>query len=210
MADRQSWDARYQAKPLVWSAGPNALFAELADTLSPGRALDLACGEGRNALHLAAHGWTVTGVDFSGVAIQKAGQIAAQRELEPTLIVADVVEYDPGEAKFDLVTIIFLHTSSAEREIWLPMAARALAPGGVLLYIGHDPRNISEGVGGPQDPDVLPGVDALVRALPGFDMLRAEVVTRSVAADPGHGGSSAGNALDTLVMARRKPGAQAL
>ncbi len=203
MANRESWDARYQAKPLVWSAGPNTLFAELVATLPTGRALDLACGEGRNTLHLAAQGWSATGVDFSVVAIEKAKQIADQRGLTLSLIAEDVIDYDPGEATFDLVAIIYLHTSSAEREIWLPRAVRAVSPGGVLLYIGHDPRNVAEGVGGPQDPDLLPNVDTLAGYLPSFDMLRAEVVTRVVDADPGHGGAVSGLALDTLVMARR-------
>ena len=75
--DSAEWDARYAAADLVWTAAPNRwVEAEFAD-LRPGRALDLACGEGRNVLWLAGRGWQVTAVDFSGVALAK-GRHAAQ------------------------------------------------------------------------------------------------------------------------------------
>ncbi len=68
--DRDDWDARYEAQELVWSAEPNRfLVAEICDE-SPGRGLDLGCGEGGNAIWLAEQGWTVTRVDFSKVALE--------------------------------------------------------------------------------------------------------------------------------------------
>ena len=66
--DSQGWNDRYARKDLVWSADPNALVAAETAVLSPGRALDLASGEGRNAIWLAERGWRVTAVDFSAVA----------------------------------------------------------------------------------------------------------------------------------------------
>ena len=77
--DAPEWDARYAATPMVWSAGPNALFAELAAGLPPGRALDVACGEGRTALWLAARGWQVRAVDFSPSASTRAGSARPPR-----------------------------------------------------------------------------------------------------------------------------------
>ena len=70
--DRHDWDARYAGEQLVWSAEPNRFLVAEVDGLTPGRALDVACGEGRNAIWLAEQGWTVTGVDFSPVALDKA------------------------------------------------------------------------------------------------------------------------------------------
>jgi SAM-dependent methyltransferase len=70
------WDARYAGKNLVWEAEPNRWVVEVCAGLPPGRALDLACGEGRNALWLARQGWRVTGVDFSRVALERAGDLA--------------------------------------------------------------------------------------------------------------------------------------
>lgn len=202
MADSKTWDERYAGKALVWSAGPNALFREVVDQLPAGTALDLACGEGRNALYLAERGWRVSAMDFSGVGIDKARQIARHRNVDVNWIVGDVCEA-PFGGPYDLVSVVFLHTSPAQRAVWFPRAADAVSGGGTFLYIGHDPANISEGVGGPQDPSVLPSADTLAASLPGFDVLRAEVVSRSVESDPGHGGGS-GIALDTLVLARRR------
>ena len=79
---RARWDKRYASKDLVWSAGPNETFAREVGSLTPGRAVDVACGEGRNALWLAEQGWQVTAIDFSTVAIKKAQPIAQHRGVE--------------------------------------------------------------------------------------------------------------------------------
>ena len=70
--DAREWDEKYSEKPLLWSADPNQFVAEEVSRLRPGKALDLACGEGRNAVWMAEQGWDVTGIDFSGVAINRA------------------------------------------------------------------------------------------------------------------------------------------
>lgn len=75
--DSAAWDAKYSAKDLVYGAPPNQTLVEFATNLPRGRALDLASGEGRNALWLATRGWEVTAVDFSAVALTKASRIAA-------------------------------------------------------------------------------------------------------------------------------------
>src|ERR1700712_1041252 len=77
--DAQTWDERYAAAGLVWSATPNQFVAAELAALPPGRALDLACGEGRNALWLADRGWQVTAVDFSRVALDKGRALAARQ-----------------------------------------------------------------------------------------------------------------------------------
>ena len=87
---KERWNKRYAAKELVWSAGPNALLASELSELAPGRALDAACGEGRNALWLAEKGWRVTAIDFSEVAIDKGRQIAQRRGLKLDWQVADL------------------------------------------------------------------------------------------------------------------------
>ena len=85
MITPDDWDRRYAEPQLVWSAEPNRFLVEELAGLPPGRALDLACGEGRNAIWLARRGWEVTGVDFSGVAIDKAGRMAAEAGVEGPL-----------------------------------------------------------------------------------------------------------------------------
>ena len=77
--DATAWDARYAGADLVWSSTPNRFVEELVAPMVPGRALDLAAGEGRNALWLAERGWDVTSADFSAVAVERAREIAAER-----------------------------------------------------------------------------------------------------------------------------------
>lgn len=99
--DAHDWDQRYAATELVWSARANQFVeSELAD-LAPGRAIDVAAGEGRNSIWLAGRGWDVTAVDFSEVGLDKGRALAARHEQDGDLHIewvrADVLEYDPGE-----------------------------------------------------------------------------------------------------------------
>ena len=204
MSRRERWNERYAGKELVWSAGPNKLLATELQSSKPGTALDVACGEGRNALWLAEQGWEVTAVDFSEVGIDKGRQIARHRGVEIDWRIADLA-VDPWPAStYDLVCVMYLHTDPLERSQWLPRAIEAVAPGGTFFYVGHDPNNIEQGVGGPQNRELLPGVAELTALLEGFDIVRAEIVERQVEADPGHGGGREGTALDTFVRAVRQ------
>ena len=80
--NRDDWNRRYEGAELVWTARPNRFLVAEAAGLVPGRALDLACGEGRNAVWLAEQGWQATGVDFSGVALGKAQLLAESRSVQ--------------------------------------------------------------------------------------------------------------------------------
>jgi SAM-dependent methyltransferase len=203
MANSATWDERYAARELVWSAGPNRQFADEIASLTPGTALDVACGEGRNAIYLAEQGWKVTAVDFSEVGIDKGKRIAVSRGVEVEWIVGDVSIAPLPEQAFDLVAILYLHTDPGQRERWLSRAVAAVAPGGTFVYIGHDPTNIEGGVGGPQDPAVLPDKEEILGYLSGFEVDRAEVMNRPVDNEPGHGKQLQGVALDTVVRAHR-------
>ena len=174
------WDRRYAAAELVWSSAANRLFAAEIARLQPGSALDLACGEGRNAVWLAERGWEVTAVDFSAVALEKAGAIAARRGVTARFVHADLLDYRPAECSFDLVAVLYLQIRSEQLGIVLPRAAAAVAPGGTFLLIGHDLLNLTEGHGGPQDASVLYTADDVVAELPGLEIVRAERVLRVV------------------------------
>ena len=194
---RETWDQKYAGADYVWSAEPNRfLVAELAG-MAPGRALDLACGEGRNAVWLAQQGWSVTGVDFSGVAIAKAARLAESRGVDVEWVVADLLDYRPPE-ELDLVVVFYLQVPADERRLVLGRAAEALAPGGTLLVVAHDLLNLTEGHGGPKEPEVLYTPADVVGDLPGLDVERAERVRRPVDVD---GGEAV--AIDVLVRAIR-------
>ena len=154
--DAAGWDERYRASASVWGAEPNRWVAEQLADLPPGTAVDLACGEGRNAVWLAGRGWRVYAVDFSTVALEKGREL--ERLQQPPIaigwLVGDVTEFVPPEP-VDLALICYLQLPAAARRSAVRTAAESLAPGGTLLVIGHDSRNLTDGTGGPQDPSVL-------------------------------------------------------
>jgi 2-polyprenyl-3-methyl-5-hydroxy-6-metoxy-1,4-benzoquinol methylase len=202
--DAAGWDKRY-AEGRQWSREPNRFFEAVVSALGvrPGRAIDLACGEGRNALWLAAQGWDVTAVDFSRVAIERGQAMAAEEGIDTAgidWIVADLRDHDLGEQRWDLVAHVYMHWPTVEREPFLRREAAAVAPGGHLVLVGHDRTNIEHGHGGPQDPDVLTTPDELAAAFTaaGLVVLDARVVTREIRVD-----DSLVHALDHVVVARR-------
>lgn len=197
MIGPDKWDQRY-AEKRVWSREPNVFLADVAARLPPGRALDLATGEGRNALWLAERGWRVTGVDFSAVGIERGRRDARERGLTVEWVVADVVDYEPEHEAYDLVLVMYLHIPAEEFGHVLRKAAAAVAPGGRLLVVGHDIENVERGYGGPQDPSILYSVAGMEAAFPDLVLDRNEQVIRQV--DTDHGPRQA---IDTLTWAHR-------
>ena len=203
--DAEAWNARYGASEMLWGVEPNRwVVAETAD-LVPGEALDVACGEGRNAVWLADRGWAVTGVDFSTVALDRARGLAAQAgpeiEARLTWVQSDAHDGSRWGGPFDLVIMAYLHLPPHERQEALRTATGVLAPGGTLLVVGHDLSNLTEGVGGPQDAMLLLTPESVVadlRDVGGLVVERAERVIRLVETPEGER-----KAVDALVRVRR-------
>lgn len=175
--DAAEWNARYLAQPDAWGTTPAArIVAEVTaaeDTgLSVGTAVDVACGDGRHARWLAAHGWRVQAVDFSEVAIEQARAKDSDdgRSGSVDWVVGDATTWEPTE-KVDLVVIGFLHLELDMLVDVLRAAGGWLRPGGHLVYLGHAPENLRRGVGGPQDPTVLPGITELARGAEGLEVI---------------------------------------
>jgi SAM-dependent methyltransferase len=193
---REDWDARYAAVENLWASKPNRfLVAEVAD-LPSGRALDLACGEGQNAIWLASLGWDVLGVDYSEVAVAKAQARAEREGVAARFLCADLVEYEPEREAFELVIVLYLHIPSTHRASVHAKASAAVAPDGTFVLLGHDLTNLTEGVGGPSDPDILYTAEEIAAELPGLAIEKATTVRRDV-----HGEER--DAIDTIVRARR-------
>lgn len=193
---REDWDRRYDTGEFVWDVHPNRFLAEELAGPGAGRALDLACGEGRNAVWLAEQGWTVTGVDFSAVGLAKGRRLAESRGVTVEFLVEDVVAWAPPEAAYDLVIVFYLQLPAAQRSAVLAHARRALAPGGTFLLVAHDRSNVEHGWGGPQDPAVCPTPEEVTAAFADCTIVRADVVDRPVEVD-----GAVQVAKDTLVRA---------
>jgi len=203
--DASEWDVRYAKAELEWGAEPNRFLVQEIEGLEPGRALDIAAGEGRNAIWVAARGWMVTAVDFSPVAIEKARQpdaepsrwrLAAERGVDVEWVVADVVDYAPGTEVFDLAVVFYLHLVASEMRKVLGRVAAALRRGGTLLIVGHDRANLTDGVGGPQDPAILLDAQVVASELEDLVIEKAERIMRRVE-------GAEREAIDTLVRARK-------
>ena len=167
---RDRWNERYLARPRVWSGSPNPVLVAEASSLAPGRALDIGCGEGADALWLAERGWNVLGIDVSDVAIDRARD-EAQSRLAPggpglpgraEFQRADLREWVPESRSFDLVIAFFVHLPVDERDLVFTRLAESVAPGGTLLLVSHAVSDATSGVGRPSahllvdESDLLP------------------------------------------------------
>lgn len=136
---KQHWEDRYAERERIWSGRVNAHLEAIAAPLTPGRALDLGCGEGGDTLWLAEHGWQVTSVDISETALSRAAAEAVKRGLADRVafVQTDLSEAFP-EGTFDLISAQFLQSLvHLDRERIFVAAARAVAPGGVLIIVDH-------------------------------------------------------------------------
>lgn len=140
MEPRETWEARYGEAP-VWSGRVNESVKAWGEAHRPhagDNALDLACGEGGDALWLAQEGWRVTGVDFASAAIARASRAATERGLAVSWFTADLATWSP-DAAYRLVTLSFFHEAMQTRHAVWRVAASAVAAGGTLLITAHAP-----------------------------------------------------------------------
>ena len=198
--DAHAWDDRYAATR-QWSAGPNRFVAETLADLPPGRALDLGCGEGRNAVWLAARGWSVTAVDFSARGIERGRRAADDAGVAVDWVVGDALTETLPPV--ELVVLAYLQLPADERRAVIRRAREALSPGGTFFLVAHDSTNLTEGSGGPQDARVLyTAADVVADLGATCEIVRAERVAREVPQDDEHGGVRDAVAWDALVHAR--------
>lgn len=173
--DASGWNERY-AGSTVWSGEPNDALVDIVRGLVepvPGRtgdgahtALDIGCGEGADARWLASHGWAVTGVDWSDVALDRARSAIREAGLEATFVQGDAT--DPAflaglspSGTFDLITLAFIHPEPEERDSAYAHLPALVGPGGHLLVIAHDPEHGVLGLGGPPPARLLSPEDIL-------------------------------------------------
>ncbi len=167
------WDERYGGSDRVWSGRPNQRLVEQAADLTPGTALDVACGEGGDAIWLAKQGWRVTAVDVSQVALSR---VAAHAEDEKVADRIKVGFYDAladprpvGRHRFDLVTVSFLHVPVEDFEEVYIGIADAVAPGGRLLVTAHHPEDVATGARHDHGPGLMFEPERVVATLGAAD-----------------------------------------
>ena len=159
------WNERYGTTDgYLFGTQPNAFLLSQQDLLKQGAyCLAVADGEGRNGVWLAEQGLRVLSVDSSAVAVNKARKLAQQRGVHVDFELADLLQWDWGENRFDVVAAIFIQFAAPEqRERMFANIRRCIKPGGLLLLQGYTPRQLKYGTGGPSQPENL-YTEALLR-----------------------------------------------
>lgn len=195
--DHTYWNERYTREGAQLQREPNQLIVDVVSGLSGRTALDLACGRGRNAVWLARHGFEVTAIDVSSVAVAQAEQHAVEAGVTIDFQVTDLTTWDPEGRTWDVVVISYLQLPEASRRRAHAAAASALAPGGTLVLVAHHRDNLERGVGGPQYPEVLYHEDDLAQDFASLDVVRNEVVLRTVDRE-----DLQGEAIDVILVAK--------
>ena len=166
---REFWDDRYRSADRLWSGQPNVQLVAQAGGLPAGEALDAGSGEGADAIWLASRGWTVTAVDVSAVALERAAAHAAAQGDEIAGRIRwrreDLLSWDPAPQRFDLVSAQFLHLPSPELESMHRRLAAAVRPGGTLLIVSHHPDDLHANVGRPAHHALFPTPGQLAAGL---------------------------------------------
>ncbi|MBE1470175.1 class I SAM-dependent methyltransferase [Kibdelosporangium phytohabitans] len=159
------WDGVHAARPAATDPRPNVRLTETVTALPPGRALDLGCGNGGDALWLARQGWHVTAVDVSAVAVERLADLAHANGLDDLVALRQDLHESFPQGGFDLVSAHYLHTPlDLDRAIVLRSAAHALRPGGRLLVVDHGSTapwswNQDPGARYPSPRDVAAGLE---------------------------------------------------
>lgn len=161
------WNERYAEDGFAYGTLPNDFLKQHASRLS-GPVLNLAEGEGRNAVYLASLGLVVTGVDGSEVGLRKAGELASRHQVTVHTVVSDLSVYDPGSERFHSIVSIFAHMPPDVRRRVHALASSWIKPGGVFLLEAYTPAQSSRPTGGPRDPEWCMSVASLRRELNGF------------------------------------------
>jgi SAM-dependent methyltransferase len=167
--DAGFWNDRYRSSHRIWSGNPNPqLVREIAD-LPPGRALDVGCGEGADAMWLAGRGWYVVAVDISDVALARAAQhgqaTAGTASSRVEWRQADLLARPPEPQSFDLVSCQFMQLPPQSRVQLFSSLVRAVRPGGTLLVVGHHPSDMGTGVRRPPMREVFYTADDVAALL---------------------------------------------
>ncbi len=159
--DEEFWNERYESSARIWSGNPNPQLVAEVEGLEPGRALDVGCGEGADAIWLAQRGWQVVATDISGVALGRAAvharetdaAAAARIEWRHVDLLADGDADPPERDSFDLVSAQFMQLAPESRGRLFTALAASVRAGGALLVVGHHPSDMASGVHRPPQPE---------------------------------------------------------
>lgn len=190
---RAFWDQRFAAPEYIFGTEPNRFLEAQASRLAPGmRVLDVACGEGRNAVWLACQGCRVTAFDLSPIALEKARRLAVERGVEVDFREHSVDSWPWQSDAFDAVACVFIQFAEpAQRERLFQGFHTTLVPGGLVLLEGYTPKQLEYRTGGPGQRSHLYTADMLREAFARFDILELREHEQCLSEGSKHVGLSA-------------------
>ena len=196
------WDERYSGSERLFSGNPNFALVTEVSGLAPGRALDVGCGEGADAVWLAGQGWAVTALDVSRVALERAAAHAREAAVEVDWVHAGLVEAVLPAGGFDLVSAQYPALPSSPDHAAEHALLAAVAPGGLLLAVYHAGFDGEAAKARGIDPaDYVLTADLLARLDDGWEVRVDEDRLRDVPA----GGGEHQHTHDVVIRARRLP-----
>jgi SAM-dependent methyltransferase len=182
------WDEKYSVGEYVYGTSPNDFLLGMTERLRKGRVLSLAEGEGRNAVHLAKRGFSVTAVDSSGVGLAKAEKLAKQNGVAIHTVLADLADYSIKECSWDSIISIFCHLPPDLRKEVHRGVVSGLRKGGTFLLEAYTPKQLEFGTGGPPFGELMVDLGTLREELSGLRMVHAIEVVRNVVEGINHTG----------------------
>lgn len=183
-----NWDQRYSEPGYTYGTTPNTFLVSVVNRIPPGRVLMLAEGEGRNAVYLASLGYRITAVDASAVGLGKALELAAERGVSLTTVVADLDRFEIEPGQWDAIVSCFCHIPSAIRIPLHRKVVNGLKPGGVFVLEGFSKEQMDYDTGGPKSLDMLMSIEELLQELAGLEIIHAATLVRDVKEGRGHTG----------------------
>ena len=148
--DKMFWDRKYETEAYIFGKEPVGFLREHIDLLPQGKALDIAMGEGRNAVFLAKNGFDVDGCDISEIAVKKALDLAKESNVKIHAFVADLETYKLPKNTYDVIACFYY----LQRDL-VPQMKEALKPGGMIIYETYTIENLELGFEGPKNKDYL-------------------------------------------------------
>lgn len=185
------WDQIYQTEEYVYGKLPNDFLREHYTAIPKGKVLFLAEGEGRNAVFLAKHGYQITAVDLSSVALEKANRLARENQVKIETICHDLATFDLGTSCWDGIVSIFCHLPPVLRKSLYQRVEEALTAHGVFLLEAYRPEQLNYKTGGPAKAELMVTKQALLEELPNLTFSHVEEIERDVTEGSKHTGMAA-------------------